>query len=402
LRPLKKGQIVLIGGSPFMSNTFVFIGEPGPDAKEKLKIIVKLNAAVKRLPADASVDDVEKLAPHSIILGQNVKKMDQLVIGLRERKSVRDVPVIASVESINSRKKVEDAFKSGVDDIIVDGKINQFYAMASLITKHDTWDVMRAPAGAIGLGHADRIARMKLGQMLRRNGFDLHFAADRDELDLMVKNKKPRAVITTLQMGRSFLNGGGGKSVLKVPCIILASADEIASLNISVAPDSQIRFLDEQSDFESLTFLLNDLLAPAQKSERRTPRILYGTTVAFRPENTGDDAVFYGFTYNVNIGGLFIRTITAPPMQSRLLVEFTPPFGKGRVAMVAQVVWLKPIGHASGAATPAGIGVQFVQSWLADKAGFEAGYNAIRKESEKGRNVYSSIVPSSIVTEYDL
>ena len=120
---------------------------------------------------------------------------------------------------------------------------------------------------------------------------------------------------------------------------------------------------------------MNELLAPAPPEGRRTPRLLYESTVAYTHE--GSNEKFFGYTYNINSGGLFIRTLTPPPRQSQISVTFRPPCGKGLVTGTAQVVWVSNYRSEGPSTSPAGMGVQLVGWSPADRAGFEGGYRAL-------------------------
>lgn len=380
-----------------MSNCFAFIGDPGPDAKNKLQIIESFNAVAKRVSDPDDVGGIEQLNPQCIVVGDEIPRLGEYIVSLRERKSLSNIPVIGRIRSLESGS-IEHAFRSGCDDIILDENLNQFHAMTSIITKNEDWQVMRAPAGLVVLAHQDRYTRMRIGQVLRKNGFDLHFAASTKELVDVIEEKKPRAVITAYDLPPKSPIIHIDTLSHQVPWIVLTAPEQMEILENAIHGNDSIKFLENSSDAESLTFVLNDFLAPKQKSERRTPRILYGTTVSFRPQGAGQSEDFYGFSYNVNIGGLFVRTLTPPPMQSLLEVRFTPPMGQGTVALIAQVVWRKTIGSTSGPATPEGMGVQFVESMPADMAGFETGYNILRKNNDGRKITYTSKVPTQVFT----
>ncbi|MBN2526014.1 MAG: PilZ domain-containing protein [Deltaproteobacteria bacterium] len=375
-----------------MANCFVFIGEPGPDAKDKLGILESNGTTARRVGDPADVNAVVDLSPIAIVIQGDLPMLGEYVVALRERRELSRVPVIARLSRFE-RSAVEHAFRGGCDDIIVDSKLNQFQAMAAVITQHDDWQSMRAPAGLVVLAHQDRYTRMRIGQVLRKNGFDLHFAASTDELVEVIDTKKPRAVITAADLPPRSPVSYSSTMDHQAPWIVLATTEQMALLETAVEDQEDIKFLDSSSDAESLTFVLNDFLAPRQKAERRSPRILYGTTVAFWPKDGSAAEEFLGFTYNVNIGGLFVRTLTPPPMQSVLYLRFSPPFGLGSVVMTAQVVWRKAIGTSGGAATPEGMGVQFVEAMPADLAGFEGGYNALRENQDKRKAAYTSKAP---------
>lgn len=383
-----------------MTSCFVFIDNPGPDAKSKLSILESLGATAKRVPDPTDVNAIEAMTPQGIVISADSPNLGEYIVSLRERRSLARVPVIARVQQRNPTE-IAHAFRSGCDDIIVDGRLNQFRAMAASITKNEDWLSMRAPAGLVVLAHPESGIRMRIGQVLRKNGFDMHFAASTEELIDVIETKKPRAVITAYDLPPQPPVQFFDSMEHKAPWIVLTAQEHLNKVENAVGDNQNIKFLDHSSDAESLTFVLNDFLAPKQKSERRTPRILYGTPVSFQPKDATEQDAFLGFSYNVNIGGLFVRTLTPPPMQSLLLVKFTPPMGLGTVALAAQVVWRKVIGSESGPATPEGMGVQFVESMPADTAGFEAGYNVLRAQNDRRKTSYTSLSPAQPFTSSD-
>ena len=375
-----------------MSNCFVFVGDPGDDAKEKLGILESLGAVAKRVPGPGDINAIQSMEPQAIVIDGADPELGQHIVSFRERRELSQIPVIARVPSINA-VSVENAFRSGCDDVCVDGNANQFRALAAVVAQREDWQTMRAPAGLVVLAHKDRYLRMRIGQVLRKNGFGLHFAGSTDELVDVVETHKPRAIIAAADLPpRSPITYVPGMEH-QAPWIVLAPPEQMQILEAAVGDASNVKLLAHTSDPESLTFVLNDFLMPAQKSERRTPRILYGTPVMFKPRDGEDDDEFLGFSYNVNIGGLFVRTLTPPPMQSVLTIRFTPPMGMGTVVLTAQVVWRKEIGAEGGAATPEGMGVQFTDAMPADLAGFEAGYNALREYDERSNIAYTSVIP---------
>ncbi len=375
-----------------MANNFVFIGNPGSDAREKLTVLEEIGATARRVPETNDVDSIVALTPRTIVLSADMSDLGQFIVSLRERRELSRVPIIARLPQL-SHPMVEHAFRSGCEDIIIDGKLNQFRAMAAVVTQNEDWQSMRAPAGLVVLAHQDRYTRMRIGQVLRKNGFDLHFAGSTEELVDVVETHCPRAVITAANLPPRTPVTYFGTLEHSCPWIALTPPHQMTILEKAIGDTEGIKLLDESSDAESLTFVLNDFLAPKQKSERRTPRILYGTPVVFCPRGGDWEEAFYGFSYNVNIGGLFVRTLTPPPMQSLLSVKFTPPMGQGCVVITAQVVWRKEIGSTEGPATPEGMGVQFVDAMPADLAGFETGYNMMRDNDDHRKAAYTSIAP---------
>ena len=320
--------------------------------------------------------------PCCIALCSKVQDRGEILSTIREDARLAQIPVLACL-SHPDPIVLEDAFRDGVDDYIVDGAKEQLRAMIAAAKKEDSWKAVRAPAGQVVLAHPDRLERIRIGRVLKRNGFDVHFASSELELESAIDNVNTRAVIaaTDLPGGKlvEVIQKEGEKNQEPCPWIIVAKEHEMKRVDASLPKKPMVSLFEAGLDAEGLTFLMNELLAPAPAGVRKSQRLLYGTPAAFSHE--GQDTLFHGYVFNINLGGLYIRTLTPPPLQSRIEVSFRPPFGRGQVVANAQVVWRKQHGDAMGAASPPGMGLQIFDMWAADKAGFETGYQTLLEQS---------------------
>jgi len=379
-----------------MERTFVFIGDPGPDAQLMLGVLTAAHIKARRLPPESEVSEIESSNPVVIAFAPDVPNRDQRIVAFRERQAFQRVPILTRVRTRDDAE-VQQVFREGADGFLLDGETAHFDALVAAAVKEDTWQTVRAAAGRVILAHPDRSARVRIARVLKRNGFDPHFAATARELEKALDEVAARAVVasTTLPgppLVTSLVGKNGEPDAMRPVWLVLAPSNELDALTTSFASNSACRLADEGADPEASTFLLNDLLMPEPPKLRRSPRLLYGAMVAFGPEGE-NRTPFSGFTYNVNAGGLFIRTLTPLPLQSRLSVSFKPPYGRGTVCMVVQIVWRKEFGDEAGAATPPGMGVQIVDAWPADLKGFEAGYQILCERSNAGRTALGSMPP---------
>jgi CheY-like chemotaxis protein len=364
-----------------MSKTFCLIGDPGPGGNAMLKLLRDAGLDPRRTePSSESLAELAEDRPIALAIGDGIANRRELVAELRERPVFDEVPVLVRIGAPDPAV-AEQAFADGADDLLIDDTPAQFAALIKSLQSKDVWSAVRAPTGLVLLADAGRQERVRMAHVLRRNGFDIHFAADLGELERALDSDlAPRAVVASAQLpGGSLIEtlqriAADGKAA--APWVIInAGAEERAINEVLVANTPRIAF-GEGGDAEHLTFLMNELLSPIPPNVRRTPRLLYGTLASFTHEGSTD--VFHGYTYNVNQGGLFVRTLTPSPLNSRIEIRFRPPNGIGEVVAKAQVVWRREFSASGGAASPPGIGVQFVDWAVADKAGFEAGYAALR------------------------
>ncbi|MCP4676025.1 MAG: hypothetical protein GY854_11070 [Deltaproteobacteria bacterium] len=377
-----------------MTQEFVFAGNPGPNAAAMLKTLHDSGLSPRRLAVSKNLPgEIAQGSPGIIMFGSDVKELGQIVQQVREERTLASVPVLACVSSLDS-DLLNEAFRSGMDDYLVTGVHEQFEALVAILQKEDTWRVVRAPAGQVILADSDRLERVRFGRILRRNGFDTFFAGSIDELREATKLGNARVVIAanTLPGGSlmELIEEIGQRDSESLPWIVVATSEEIDSFPSNFQENANTAVFETGADAEGLTFVMNELLAPPPAGVRKSPRILYGTPATYL--HHGGKVPFYGFTYNVNIGGLYIRTLTPLPLQTHIEVTFTPPFGRGQVVANAQVVWCKQLGNAAGAASPPGMGIQFLHMEPADKAGFEAGYMILL---EKNREIQGNSMDPS-------
>jgi uncharacterized protein (TIGR02266 family) len=379
-------------GGAEMDQTFCFIGDPGPRRAQRLEILraaglkpVRINPCVREL------EGLETELPAALVIGAEVVDRSGLMAELRQRPLLDAVPIIARVREPDP-DDIERAFADGADDILVDGAEAQFEALIASFGRADSWGEVRAPSGLVLLANEDREERIRLGSVLRHGGFDIHFAADLEEMDRWLsEGQAPRAVVASASLPGGSLSDAvqrlASKHRIPSPWVIV-NADHSARVDAGDATGAKVVY-DTGHDPERLTFLMNELLAPAPPEGRRTPRLLYESAVEFTHE--GSNEKFYGYSYNVNSGGMFVRTLTPPPRQSRVRVGFRPPCGSGQVTGEAQVVWISEFRGNGTATSPAGMGVRFVDWAPADRAGFEGGYRALLEMHGGHRSVANEV-----------
>ena len=366
-----------------MSKHLMFIGDPGKNAKHLLAVLRNVGLAAKRLEnADDLTDKLSEEPPAAILFDAATENLQDAISSLRSHRTLASLPILLRVKEPAPEFLIE-AFKWGVDDFFVEGAVDHFMALVSAIEKQDTWETVRAPAGQVILAHPDRLERAKFGRILKRNGFDTYFAGSSDELESAIRTQNARSIIVSDRIPKdplSVLNKIAEELTDLPPFVVVANPEALESVKQKVSDSINATFFEDGSDAEGITFLLNELLAPPPLGKRRSPRVLYGTPVAF--VHKGGKQTTMGFTFNINHGGIYIRTLASLPLQTEIEIRFRPPFGRGEVFADAQVVWRKQLGDSAGAASPPGMGVQFLHLWTADLAAFEAGYSELLEQAQ--------------------
>lgn len=367
-----------------MSACFVFVGEPGPDAPHMLSILKQNSLSAKRLALGEGLrDELAAAEPLAVILCAAVPERGALVAHLREHPKLLNVPMIARTQRIEPTC-IENVFRDGFDDYYPDGSKEQFTALVAAMKRESSWGAVRAPAGQVILAHPDRLERVRLANVLRRNGYDTYFAGTVEELEQALLRGSHRAVVASVTLpGKSLSEvvGVNGEGAEPPPWVVVASDEEAEQLADTLPDRPVCRILQAGADPEGVTFLMNEMLSPPPAGVRRSPRLLYAGLVSFYAE--GSDVEFHGYTFNASLGGVYIRSLATLPLQTRIDVRVVPPHGRGTVAAMAQVCWVKRWGDTGGAASPPGMGIQFLEMWPADQAGFEAGYGVLLERSNE-------------------
>ena len=338
--------------------------------------------------AEAARDDAAAL-----VVDGSYPQLEELAALVRGAERTENLPVLVVVRD-PLRDDLDRLFRLGIDDYLVAAAIHQVRERAVALSKGDPWTGLRAPAGRLVLAGENRERRILIARILRRWGFDLSFASNREELLQQVRHESaPRAVIMDGPLSPDLptdviaatRHEPRGRDV---PWLIVADGSQLEAARASVHAHARTTVYDRQGPPENIIFALNDLLQPGAVEARRSPRLLHAAPVAFWAG--GAPETIWAYSYNINRTGLYVRTLVPPPIGTLLHVRFRPPYGEGLVAVDAQAMWRKEFGSALGPLYPPGIGIQFVRTPPADEAAHLAGYEQLLRDGERSGTVRTS------------
>jgi len=149
----------------------------------------------------------------------------------------------------------------------------------------------------------------------------------------------------------------------KVPWVIAAPPKRFAEIQASVSHLDGIACIDAFTPAENVVFLGNEIARAVPTNKRAEPRMMFGTTVAFRV--AGRDADEIGFSYNVSSAGMYVRTLAPADAGEEVWLDVRPPRCDRRVRLLGKVAWKRGFGPADTATSPPGFGVR-IESGLGD------------------------------------
>jgi DNA-binding response OmpR family regulator len=296
-------------------------------------------------------------------------------VAVEARSSARHVrlPMFALARSV-SDLAFNDAFSWGADDVLPFGEVRPLLTRLRSLPREQA-----APPstgrGSVLVAEADRTRRTVVARVLRNAGYAVTFAvtaedtasfAKRQDLALAVINSEllpqARPVVEAARASGSTAN-----------FILCCAPRDLRSVREGLDDLSGVAAVDGFAAPENVLFASNELRAGGVNN-RKSARLLYGTTVAFR--GAGRERDDLGFTYNVSSGGVYVRTL-APPDDDETWIELRPPRSDRLVRLVAKIAWRRRFNHNENATVPPGFGAQIIDGARADLDAWNAGYEAM-------------------------
>ena len=296
-------------------------------------------------------------------------------IAVEARSSARHVrlPMLALSRNVTDLA-FTDAFSWGADDVLPFGEIRPLLTRLRSLPR-EAAEPPKTGRGNALVAEADRTRRTVVARVLRNAGYSLTFAvtaedaasfAQHSELSLAVVNAELmpdlRPVVERARAAGSAAN-----------FILCCAPRDLRNVREGLDGLSGVAAVDGFAAPENVLFASNELRAGGPNN-RKSARMLYGTTVAFR--GAGRERDDLGFTYNVSSGGLYVRTL-APPDDDETWIELRPPRSDRLVRLVVKIAWRRRFNHNENATVPPGFGAQILDGARADVDAWIGGYQAM-------------------------
>jgi len=343
--------------------------------EERMALSVAAEQAAFTLHAAESPEEAGKwLESHeALALLLDTEVSHSLAVQTRSSARHARLPMIALARDMGDLS-FSDAFSWGADDVL------PMSGTRPLLTRLRTLprDLPALPTSGRGtalVAESDQTRRTVVGRVLRNAGYSVMFAVTREDAATFARTEQLALAILNAELADDYLqtieNARAAGSTANF--IVCAAPRDLKAVRGALDGITGVGVMDAFAPPENVLFASNELKGGAVNN-RRSPRILYGTTVAFR--GAGREKDDYGFSYNMSEGGLYVRTL-APPEDDEVWVELCPPRSERRVRVVGKVAWRRRFNHNENATVPPGFGLSISDGAKGDLEAWAEGYRAI-------------------------
>jgi DNA-binding response OmpR family regulator/Tfp pilus assembly protein PilZ len=341
------------------------------------------------------VSKLEASMPRAILLSPSLPNPSEVCLAVRMHARFSMVPILWVQDDLDDLV-FGDAFGVGGDDAVQSANHDGMIRRLKMLPEPQE-DTTGAGRGVALIGEADDDRRIVLARLFRNAGFDVSFAGNVEELSERVRSAPLVLVVADLE-----LSGGGTLACFsgmrgegsKVPWVLATPPKKLRETSDALKHEAGAWVWDSYAPPENVLYAANEALRGSFAEQRASPRLLYGTAVAFRQAGRDRDDV--GFLYNVSGEGLFIRTLAPLGSGEDAWLEFKPPRTDRRVRLEAKVVWRKQYGRVSEATVPPGFGVKISGGSTTDMKRYRDGYRALAEQFAGIRfSKHPSAIPGS-------
>ena len=289
--------------------------------------------------------------------------IERLCVELRAQAAYSQVPIIALCRGLNDLT-FEEVFGWGGDDALQQDQTRALLRRLRALPRVRNSLPPPSERGRALIADARDERRIILGRVLRNAGFSVTFARSRDDALRYSCDRRFSLVVESSSLvpdQREAVTNARNRGS-EATWIVTCPPRQVTTMQDALSGLPNLAVADGFAPAENVLFVANELAA-GTKNKRAAHRMLYGTTVAFRP--AGQESDDYGFTYNVSESGAYVRTL-APPEDDVVWLELRPPRTDRLVRVEARVAWRRGLGPIEHATVPAGFGVAITDGTKAD------------------------------------
>jgi len=314
-------------------------------------------------------------SPLAVVVRMDAPGAADLCGHVRSQACLADVPVFG-VAAERSDIAFTELFSWGGDDLV------SLWSPQPLTRRLRPLVGRTSPPRGEGQGcavvaGADARWRSVMGRALYSGGFSVRFVNSGADLATDSLGPSVRLVVAADDVcneGAAACAVRARASGSEAAWVVVVPPKRMAAATATVASVSRVSIADGYAPPENVLFLANELLGRRGEDKRASARVLYGTTVAFRAAGRDEDEI--GFSYNVSVGGVYVRSLAPLDQGQDVWVEMWAPRSERRVRLAGTVAWKRPFGSGERATVPAGFGVKIVDGLGGDLDRWRHGYEA--------------------------
>jgi DNA-binding response OmpR family regulator len=342
---------------------------------ERAALAVAASQAAFDLHAVDSSDEASEWLSKNDAHAALLESAESEALAVEARSSARHVrlPMLALSRSV-SDLAFNDAFSWGADDVLPFGEVRPLLTRLRSLPREPA-EAPKTGRGNALIAEADRTRRTVVARVLRNAGYAVTFAVTSDDAESFSQRPDLSLAVVNAELmpsARPIVERARelGSSANFILC---CAPRDLRSAREALHDLTGVAAVDGFAAPENVLFASNELRAGAVNN-RKSARLLYGTTVAFR--GAGRERDDLGFTYNVSSTGLYVRTL-APPDDDETWVELRPPRTERLVRLVVKIAWRRRFNHNENATVPPGFGCQIIDGARADLDAWTDGYSAM-------------------------
>lgn len=343
--------------------------------EERAALAVAAEQAAFELHAVDSSDEASDWLSSHDAHGALLESEQSEALAVEARSSARHVrlPMLALARNV-SDLAFNDAFSWGADDVLPFGEVRPLLTRLRNLPREPAEPPKTGRGNAL-VAESDRTRRTVVARVLRNAGYAVTFAVTgEDAANFSARPDLKLAVVSAELVPNARPVFEKARAAGSSAHFILCCAPRnLRAAREGLQDLAGIAAVDGYAAPENVLFASNELQAGGINN-RRSARLLYGTSVAFRGAGRERDEL--GFTYNVSSGGIYVRTL-APPDDDETWLELRPPRTERLVRLVVKVAWRRRFNHNENATVPPGFGAQIVDGARADLDAWTDGYSTM-------------------------
>lgn len=347
-------------------NPLVFVVDDSPTLRDLVAHTIRQLGCTPMTfdTGDACIRALEHHRPFLILMDFEMMPMrgDEACWLIKETPATAGIPVVM-MTSTESSQDVMSCWQVGADDFLP--KPIRRAQLASKIERlrQAGADLDRGLYRKLLLVTPERRMREEAGKALEYSGYRMFYASSASEAAVLLSQRPESIDGIVLHLGPPWEPGvsllrtaRSGEAYRPKPVLALSDVPPPPELKTELVRLLQSPVHDRsECSAELLLSRVHLMLRRITLDLRATKRAPFFSVVEFRARGSGEWQS--GFSSDISLGGIFVRTLTPCPPATEL--ELKVNFGGRPVLCSGMVAWSNPLPRVRDASYPIGMGIKF-------------------------------------------